>query len=495
MKMDMEAFQAEARTEEIRIAVSAKLSPPKYKHSINVAKYAWMIATKTTIDPRKMYIAGLLHDIANGLSNEEILKLCERTGRYIPSSEVRHARLLHGIAGACIAYEDFGIRDTEILMAIAFHSGRVGMKQEEKVLFLADVIDHEDELGLDSKRIWRKNDFDTAILTACADMTRYCVEHDLPPMDQRLLDSFDYIIEHLRKNAGSKDSSYQDLRKETDEIVDKAMDIYLSHRLKVSSVKNIRDVGNYRTIFGKKIKNEKVIRSGDISQMTPEDAEYLKRLGINSIIDLRTEDEIVDAKDQNIEGFHYFNCPLPKLDTKESSKRLLEFIKSSISDEEKAWYATEYMRYVSMQQLYRDVLISDESVKQLRKVFDILLDNDTQGVLIHCSNGKDRTGIVVMLLQFALGMNAEEILSDYYASAIPYYMLTESAVLMLEQNGYSNVFLEKARELLSINVNMISELNRWWEENQYGTAEKYLHEKVQISSKMVELLREKYLEV
>ncbi len=495
MKMDMDAFQAEEGTEAIRTAILERLSPHKYEHSINVAKYAWMIATKTLIDPRKMYIAGLLHDIATGLSNEEILRLCERTDRYIPSNELSQAHLLHGIAGACIAYEDFGIRDTEILMAIAFHSGRVGMKQEEKILFLADVIDHENELGLDPRQIWRKTDLDSAILMACADMTRYCVEHDLPSMDQRLLDSFDYIIEHLRKNSGSTDPAYNSLRKETDEIVDKAMDIYLSHRLKIDSVKNIRDVGNYKTITGKKIKKEKVIRSGDISQMTLKDAEYLKSLGINTIIDLRTEDEMADAKDQNIEGFRYFNCPLPKLDTKESSKRLLEFIKSSISEEEKAWYAAEYMRYVSMQQLYRDVLLSDESIEQLRKVFAVLMDKDTQGVLIHCTNGKDRTGIVVMLLQYALGMNAEEVLSDYYASAIPYYMLTESAVLMLEQNGYSNEFLEKTRELLSINVKMISELNHWWEENKYGTAEKYLNEKVNVSTKQVELLREKYLEV
>ena len=30
---------------------------------------------------------------------------------------------LHGIAGACIAYEEYGIRDQGILMGIAFHSG------------------------------------------------------------------------------------------------------------------------------------------------------------------------------------------------------------------------------------------------------------------------------------------------------------------------------------------------------------------------------------
>ena len=125
--MDMDNFQPDERTEKIRIAVSERLSPSKYIHSITVAQYAWRIAVKTSVDPEKMYIAGLLHDIAGGLSNEEILRLCERTERYIPSNELHHARSLHGVAGACIAYEEFGIRDLEILMAIAFHAGRAGI--------------------------------------------------------------------------------------------------------------------------------------------------------------------------------------------------------------------------------------------------------------------------------------------------------------------------------------------------------------------------------
>ena len=491
--MDMDIFQSDEKTEKIRNVVSERLSPSKYIHSINVARYAWRIAAKTSVDPQKMYIAGLLHDIASGLSNEEILRLCERTGRYIPSDEIQHARPLHSIAGACIAYEEFGIRDHEILTAIAFHSGRVGMQQEEKILFLADMIDHSCQNGYDPARIWKQTDLDSAILAASTDMIQYCIKCDLP-MSQRTQDSFDYIIERLHQNPRSEDSSYKTLLIETDEIVDKTMEIYRSHRLKINSIKNIRDVGNYRTVSGEMIKKGTIIRSADLSQLTTEDAKQLYSLGINTIIDLRTEDETADAKDRNIENFRYFNLPISEIGTNISSKRLLEFIKSSISDEEKGWYLTEYMRYISMQQYYRDVLISNGSVEQLRKVFDILLDIKTKGVLIHCSNGKDRTGIVVMLIQFALGMNKADILNDYYASVVPYYMVTESTVLMLEQNGYSSEMVRKARELLGINTNMISDLNLWLQENQYDTPEKYLREKMRISQERVELLQRKYLE-
>lgn len=491
--MDIEEFQAEARTEEIRMAVFNRLSPKKYQHSINVARNAWLLAAKTTIDPRKMYIAGLLHDIANELSNDKILQLCERTDRYIPSNEMRHAHSLHGIAGACIAYEEFGIQDSEILMAIAFHSGRAGMQLSEKIIFLADIIDHENVYGMDPTRIW-KADIDKALLIVCSDVIKYCLEYNLP-MDDRMQDSFDYIIDSLRQKSSSEDSAYMQLRIEADDIVDRAMNIYLSHRLKIGSIKNIRDAGNYRTTTGKMIKKGKILRSADLSHMTPEDAKQLRNIGINTIIDLRNEDEIGDAKDQNIEDFRYFNCPLPNIGTKESSKRLLEYIKSSVSDEEKAWYATEFMRYESMKQLYRDVLISDDSIEQLRKIFDILLDENSEGVLIHCSNGKDRTGIVIMLIQFSLGMKEEEILNDYYASALPYYMITENAVLILEETGVSSEYLKKARELLSISANVISDLMSWWQENNYGTIDTYLNERLLISPQSAELLRQICLEL
>lgn len=491
--MDMDAFQSEARTEEIRSAVSKKLSKKKYEHSVNVARYAWLIAAKTAVDPRKMYIAGLLHDIANEMSNEEILRLCEKTGRYIPSNEIQHARSLHGIAGACIAYEEFDIRDPEILMAIAFHSGRVGMEPEEKILFLADMIDHSRQNGFDLARIWAQTDLDSAILAASADMIQFCIENNLP-MDKRTQDSFDFILDHYRRNPDSEDSSQIVQQSETDAIVDKAMSVYLSHRLKLESVENIRDAGNYLTDSGKRIKKNCLLRSGDLSRMSSEDARQLKNLGINSIIDLRREEEMAAAKDQNIEGFRCFHCPLPRPEVPDASKRMLEFIKSSISEEEMAWYTAEYLRYVNTEGLVRDILIPDASVKQLRKVFDVLLDKNTKGVLIHCSNGKDRTGIVVMLIQYALGMNAEEILNDYYASAIPYYMITENAVLTLAQNGYSGELQEKARELLGISANMISNLNHWWKESRYDTAEKYLRERIQISPEQVKLLRRNYLE-
>ena len=491
--MDLDTFKSDARIEKIRIAVSERLSPKKYNHSINVAQYAERIAAKTSVDPKKMYIAGLLHDIASGLSNDKILQLCERTGRYFPSIEIRHARSLHGIAGACIAYVEFGIRDREILTAIAFHSGRAGMKQAEKIVFLADMIDHSCQNGYDPARIWMQTDLDSAILAASVDMIQHCVKHNLP-MDKRTQDSFDYIIEHLQQNSHSGDPSYKTLQAETDEIVDKTMEIYRSHRLKIDSIKNIRDVGNFRTVSGKMIKKNRIIRSADLSRMTPKDAEQLNDLGINTIIDLRAEDEIADAKDQNIEYFRYFNVPLPKFESNDSSKRLLEFIKSSVSEEERAWYIAEYIRNISMQQYYHDVLMSDASVEQLRKVFDILLDTDTKGVLIHCSNGKDRTGIVVMLIQFALGMNEEEILNDYYASVVPYYIITESTVLMLEQNGYSGETARKTREVLGFSANVISDLNRWLKGNRYDTPEQYLREKIRISQERLKLFRRIYLE-
>ncbi len=250
MEKSVNLIPADAETDAIRLAVSRKLSPQKYEHSLRVAGYAFRIAEKTPVAPEKMYVAGLLHDIAGELSSAEILRLSEGTGRYIPSDEAKHAHLLHGIAGSCIAAEEFGIRDEEILSAIAYHSGRVGMQTAEKILFLADMIDHSCMNGYDPARIWQQEDLDSAILAASADMIDFCVRLDLP-MGPRTRDSFDYVIEDLIKNSGS---------------------------------------------------------------------------GIPS------------------ESAPFVEADAGQLEESDAAKRLLEYMKSSVSEEERAWYAAEYLR-------------------------------------------------------------------------------------------------------------------------------------------------------
>lgn len=238
-----------------------------------------------------MYVAGLLHDVVKEKSDEEILDLCSKIEKHIPSSSKANPHSLHGIAGACFAYDEYNIKDEGILLAIAFHFGRATMSDNEKIVFLADFTDNSRKYGIDVTPVWKQNSLNSAMLTMCTLMVTYCVEHNVT-MDERTKDSFDYMLEQVCEKKKEDKKEKEIIKNNVDTIVDGAMESYIAHRIKLKTVNNIRDFGGLNTIYNRKVKKGKLIRSAALSKMSKEDASYLKQIGIDTIIDLRSKEEI-----------------------------------------------------------------------------------------------------------------------------------------------------------------------------------------------------------
>lgn len=64
--------------------------------------------------------------------------------------------------------------------------------------------------------------------------------------------------------------------------------------------------------------------------------------------------------------------------------------------------------------------LATDSIKvctaEVKQVFDVLADEANYPVLIHCTQGKDRTGLVVMLVLLVCGVGIHDINTDYMLS-------------------------------------------------------------------------------
>lgn len=161
-------------------------------------------------------------------------------------------------------------------------------------------------------------------------------------------------------------------------------------RLPLNSLENCRELGGYNTKNGKQTKWHSFLRSDNMSNLTQEEITFLKEYGIKTVVDLRGEDETKIYKNPlaEMDFCDYHNIPLMGQRTTE-----MDFSQESF-----------------MGDFYVNLLEEVSSIKQL---FDTI-DQAKEGcVVFHCMAGKDRTGIVAMLLLGIAGVDKKDIVSNY----------------------------------------------------------------------------------
>lgn len=123
--------------------VKSELSEKRYKHTISVVGEAKRLADLnqlTVQDTRKVALAAVFHDAAKELSNDQMAKLIEKY--QLDKKYLGNSNLAHGKLASKMITDMFNIDDEDIVNAISFHTtGREGMSQVEKIVFIADAIE------------------------------------------------------------------------------------------------------------------------------------------------------------------------------------------------------------------------------------------------------------------------------------------------------------------------------------------------------------------
>ncbi len=164
----------------------------------------------------------------------------------------------------------------------------------------------------------------------------------------------------------------------------------------LEGVHNFRELAPYPLANGGHIRNRMIFRSGALELMTPADRDWLAGIGkLATILDLRHDDEVDGLQ------AHTLNELVVQLSIFPAGTR-----QDALIAELNGLYGPgptpeRYLHYLSI------------GGSRFVEAFQLLAKEESYPVLIHCTAGKDRTGVVVGMLMDMLGANDADIADEY----------------------------------------------------------------------------------
>ena len=120
--------------------IEKNLSEKKRIHTEGVRKTAVMLAEKYGEDVDKAEVAALCHDMYRGINIDLLNDYVNQLG--LDKKYLDNPNLAHGKIAAVMIKKEYGIDDQDIINAVSFHTtGRAGMSELEKIIYLADAIE------------------------------------------------------------------------------------------------------------------------------------------------------------------------------------------------------------------------------------------------------------------------------------------------------------------------------------------------------------------
>jgi protein tyrosine/serine phosphatase len=171
-----------------------------------------------------------------------------------------------------------------------------------------------------------------------------------------------------------------------------------SRHLELEGAYNFRDLGGYIGAGGRPVRWRRIFRADGLDRLTERDLVTIADLGLRTVIDLRTGDEVAKGRIHSAAGkvvWHH----LPMLDVLPPREDYDE------------WVGPEYVaeQYVGM---------LDSARSTVTVFLETILEPASYPVVYHCFAGKDRTGVLTALVLGLLGVPDEDIAADYALSKV-----------------------------------------------------------------------------
>ncbi|THU89520.1 hypothetical protein K435DRAFT_760999 [Dendrothele bispora CBS 962.96] len=260
---------------------------------------------------------------------------------------------------------------------------------------------------------------------------------------------------------------------------------------------NFRDAGRVvNSLVGQSLIREKFFyRSGRLDDATHIDREKLvSEYELNTVIDLRTKSEHIKQA-QIHEGKNRYRAAADlKMDTDVLAEQgswntvYINFVSRKFElnmlKQLKWWQIIWFLtlmffqfRMAAIRILGRNVLrprglagLSKDSLRycqaEILRALEVMTDFKAYPILIHCTQGKDRSGLVVMLVLFTLGVPLEVVRAEYALSNQGLESIRESMVKEVEEIGMDVDYTKAPEEVVDTVWNFLQE--------EYGGVDNYL---------------------
>ncbi len=239
--------------------------------------------------------------------------------------------------------------------------------------------------------------------------------------------------------------------------------------LRLQGATNFRDLGGYPGHGGRPVRWRRLFRSEHLAGLTDADRATLTALGLGQAFDFRGVDERA-ATPYDLPGVVQHTLAIEP-----SVVQRLQDLTAAGST------LTAAITAELMRELYRSLV--SEQADRFAEMFEHLLQADVPAV-IHCTAGKDRTGIAAALILSALGVSRDWVLQDYlltnrhYKHARPAPSETPAevlAVLWRVEQG----FLDAALQVIDA---------------EHGGIEPFLRQRIGLSQAALDTLAVRYLQ-
>jgi protein-tyrosine phosphatase len=238
--------------------------------------------------------------------------------------------------------------------------------------------------------------------------------------------------------------------------------------IRLEGAANFRDLGGYPTAGGSLVRCGMVFRSGHLGALTRADLDALAQLRVAHVFDLRSDQERHEARVEW--GGHPVEFHAIPMGNAQMAEGLAAFLKRLVlMDADEA--------HAMMRSLMEDMVLNEGA--QLGQLMASLAAGRTPAI-VHCTAGKDRTGLASAILLRLLDVPREAIFEDYLKTNAVSAGNLPMALRFLKK--------DVIRVLLGVEPGYLEAAFRAMD-RRYGSFEGYWREVLGLSADQVEALR------